>query len=221
MTKFLQKHAAPIFFILYAVIIYFIASMPPELFVLWFNQSTSEATALTNTIFITSHIIVAGIGIYLFYPTLKKDFEWIIHHFGKYILYVLAGFLVLILAAMFVSSGTSQNQDNLNAMQASMKGMQLYIFYLVLTIIGPLNEEFVFRQIFIGRLSTYIPKWVLWIISGILFGLLHIPSFIYLNQIWPYLIDGLVLGFVYIKTDNNMLASLSIHLLNNLLSLLL
>lgn len=219
MGKFLHRHSAPIFFILYALIVYTLGGLPAALISVICDVPLGQALSLSNSLFIACHIIVAGCGIYLFFPQLKEDFAWIKQHFAKYLFAVIVGFIVLLCASILLSSGASQNQDNLNAMQASMGGIKLRLFYLVLTIVGPLNEEFVFRQIFIGKLSEYFPKWVMWFLSGLLFGLLHIPSLAYFNQIWPYFIDGLILGFVYIKTNNNLVASFSIHLLNNLLSL--
>lgn len=95
----------------------------------------------------------------------------------------------------------------------------LTLAYLVMAvdvaIIAPISEEFIFRGILLNRLDKKLPMIVAILLSSLLFGFLHgasgfISAFIF----------GVCMCIVYLKTQN-ILVSISIHFLNNLLALIL
>lgn len=203
----------------YLVLIYTIASLPATVW-LRFTPDISSAIHLSNNVFIGCHIIVAILGIWLFQATLKRDAHWVKQHIIKTILFALLGMIAIIISGMLFIHGSSDNEQNLQFMMNHMTPLQLWLFQIVVVVIGPLNEEFMFREVIIGQCSHYLPKYILWIISSALFALIHIPNLVALPQALPYFVNGLIIGFVYIKGDNNVLCSYSLHLLNNLLSLI-
>lgn len=220
MKEKLRQHAGLLFITTYFVIVLCVGGIPIQ----WIQAlgfSLPTTVYITNSLFMICHLITLIIGLYLFWPTLKKDVHWIRVHPIRFVLTVIIAFIVLIVVSTLVTPGTTTNQNALNIMQATMRGWQIILFNIVLIFVGPLNEEFVFRQVLIGTPKNKAIKWIMWVVSSLCFGLLHIPSLNAIQQIWPYLFDGMILGFVYIKTDDNIIASFSVHLLNNLLSLIL
>ena len=71
-------------------------------------------------------------------------------------------------------------------------------YVLVLVIIAPILEEFIFRGIILkGLLTRYSPKFAI-IVSALLFGLFHFSS----QQIWHAFLMGLLWGWIYYKTKS-------------------
>lgn len=62
--------------------------------------------------------------------------------------------------------------------------------------IGPLWEELYFRELLIGRLSNYIPKWVCLLVSLILFTIIH------LNYPLFALFSGIIYTLTYFYTKS-------------------
>ena len=108
----------------------------------------------------------------------------------------------------------------------------LPLAFLLLIFTAGFTEEFFFRGVLLTRLTNWIGSkfWSI-VISAVLFGLYHLP-YAYLNPNWPSYGDfsgalmtsigegipaGLLLGFVYVKSKNNLIASILVHTLIDLL----
>lgn len=206
---------------IYYVLVYIVASTPLSLLknTGWFSNQ-NQVISFSNNLFIGTHIITAICGIFLFKQLLKKDKEWGKHHLFKWILMVISGFFAILISGMFFIHGTSANENALTSMMNTMPTFQLILFKLVVVIVGPLNEEFIFREVLIGQTSHYLPKYLMWILSSLFFAYIHLPGISYWQQGIPYFINGAILGFVYIKSDNNVLVSYSLHFVNNFMSLI-
>lgn len=208
------------FSLLYFFVIYCLAAMPAQ-FWLRLTPNLNDAIHLSNNVFIISHIAVAICGIFLFRSVLKIDWTWIKQHIGKTILSIIIGMIAIIISGMLFIQGTSDNEVNLQFMMDSMSRLQLILFQIVVIFIGPLNEELMFREVLIGQCSKALPKYVMWVISSLLFAAIHIPNLAAWPQGIPYFVNGLIIGFVYIRCNNNVLCSYGLHLVNNLLSLII
>ncbi|MDN2452726.1 type II CAAX endopeptidase family protein [Lactobacillus sp. UCMA15818] len=87
-----------------------------------------------------------------------------------------------------------------------------YPYYLIYVIVAaPVMEEFIFRKVFFGNLSTFINPMGAALFSSILFSIAHADGH-YLT----YACLGLVLSFVYYKA-HNIKAPIITHILMNLL----
>ena len=88
--------------------------------------------------------------------------------------------------------------------------------FLTVVIAGPVLEELLFRGIVLdGFLKTYSPvKSIIW--SSIIFSLFHLNPW----QAIPAFLIGLVLGYVYWKTQS-LLPCIFIHFINNFISWLI
>ena len=83
------------------------------------------------------------------------------------------------------------------------------LYFIIIAIVPPLFEEFVFRGVILGRLRRYGDGFAI-LASSLLFGLFH-GNFI---QIPFAFFVGLVLGFVVVRT-NNLWVAVAIHFINN------
>ena len=225
MTKTMKKHSALIHALLftgiYYLIIYVIASLPISFWQSLHLYSSGNAIAFINQIFIICHCIVLCCALFLFRKTLKNDAQLLMQHKGKTLLLWVIGLIAIIISGFLFIHGTSDNENALNIMMSNISAKQLLIFQLIVIFVGPLNEEMMFREVIIGQLSRYLPKTLLLILSSAFFAYLHIPSLSAWPQAIPYFANGLILGIVYIKGGNNVLASYGLHVINNLLSSLL
>lgn len=97
-------------------------------------------------------------------------------------------------------------------LEETSRGLSLS-FIVSVTVLGPIQEEFVFRGILQG--AVFENSWWGLILTASLFSFLHapydVPSFIY------YLFGGLMLGFAY-KKSQNLSVPILVHIRYNCLS---
>lgn len=206
---------------LYFGLTFTIGTLPVQTYInLGFASNLNQAIAIHSWSFIIMHLIWITCGTLLFKSRFQYSLKEYKKHFIRFLLYAIIGLGALIIIDSLFNFQTA-NQNGIVTMLNSLTSFQKIIFIIIVTIIGPINEELVFRQILIGEFSTYLPSWFLLLFSSFLFGLLHIPSFNVFYQILPYFGSGLVLGIVYLTSKKNILCSTSVHWLNNILSLFL
>ncbi len=135
-----------------------------------------------------------------------------------------AGSIIISVVTSLIHSAIYGDSINTNANQSSLEEQikaAPYMGILAFVVLGPLMEEIAFRYGIIGSLKN---KKISLAISVIVFGSLHLLSSIPNNSlgedVWTlpsYIWTGLILGLVYIKTDN-ITTSYTVHLLNNLIA---
>ena len=107
----------------------------------------------------------------------------------------------------------SENEDTIRQL---IKTMPIYISFSTI-IYAPFVEELIYRKCFRGLISN---KYLFVILSGLVFGLMHVISGNQnINDILmgiPYIIIGLDFAYIYYKT-NNIFATMQFHFLHNLL----
>ena len=74
--------------------------------------------------------------------------------------------------------------------------MQTPIFIIVTSVVGPIFEEIIFRQIIFGSLYRRFNFWAAAIISSLIFAAVHFDF----THIIIYTAMGLVFSFLYVKT---------------------
>lgn len=74
--------------------------------------------------------------------------------------------------------------------------METPIFIIVTSVVGPIFEEIIFRQIIFGSLYTRFNFWIAAIISSLIFAAVHFDF----THIIIYAAMGLVFSFLYVKT---------------------
>ena len=90
--------------------------------------------------------------------------------------------------------------------------------FLLIVIVGPIVEELVFRHILIGELGKKFNFIVMGIISAVLFTYIHVTDAKSPFEFGAYFILAIALVSVYLISKRNLAASISLHMLNNLVS---
>jgi len=106
----------------------------------------------------------------------------------------------------------------------NVSAIEYYFYYIT----AGLTEEIVFRlailnviEFNLGYLNKKIAPHVAVIISGTLFGLVHIAIYGYSTLlVLSVLFGGIILGYAYVATDNFIVNS-SVHMINNLSAVIL
>lgn len=86
----------------------------------------------------------------------------------------------------------------------------VFISFLTNAVLAALVEEIVFRKMLIGIYKTKSEKLAI-VVSALLFGLMHMNP---IQSTYAFVL-GLVLGYVYIKSEYNLLSTFIIHLTIN------
>ena len=120
--------------------------------------------------------------------------------FGAYISQVLSG-----------AYSAAFGYEIQNSTSEIIESWPLWLVFSLAVIIGPLVEEFIFRRLFIDRLSIFGDKTAI-IVSSVAFSLHHGNLF----QFFSSALFGLVLGYIYVKT-NKLRFSFLMHALINFL----
>jgi membrane protease YdiL (CAAX protease family) len=121
---------------------------------------------------------------------------------------------------LHIEASESINQESIDSMMLTFSSAIILIPTVVL--IGPFVEEMVFRKSIFGLIPN---KNVAWVVSSLLFGLIHVteePSILlfFFNGI-SYVGLGFVIGYLYKKHNYNIFMIYGIHAGYNLVSVLL
>ena len=162
-------------------------------------------------------------------PVLKYGWEKLTDSYGNNMKTIIGGqFLMIILLfgsavfLNFIGLRISRNQRRVQDMIL----MDPFYYSVLVSVFAPFVEETVFRVCIFGRLKESRFTVLGYLISAFLFGFIHIMDSIlngYFRE-WPFLIPysllGLVLAYVYDRTDS-IWCSILLHMLHNSLSLLI
>ena len=125
--------------------------------------------------------------------------------------------------AIITNIETSENEE---VVRKLIKAIPIYMTFSTV-IYAPFVEELLFRKVVrnIVKGNDKLMKIAYIIISAVIFGLLHVisldASFSDILMGIPYMIVGLALGYIYIKTDENMFGTMQFHLMHNAFLLIL
>ena len=131
--------------------------------------------------------------------------------------FVAAYLLGIITTTIFFHLGVSPDGENAQStaqLQVLAKSSVLLasLLFVASGIVGPVLEEVIFRGVLVGKLARRTPARVALIVSSALFGALHLRSI----AEWPLLLNygfvGLLLGALYLLSQQNILAPISVHI---------
>lgn len=171
-----------------------------------------------------SNIILLGIYILIYRKTLLKDLKNYIKKFNNNIKtsikYWSIGFGIMILSNLIITFILNKElAGNEQLVRSYIDKFPLYMIFSTV-IYAPLTEELTFRK----SIKDAIPnKWLYIITSGLIFGMLHISSYITspldLVYLIPYSSLGIAFALLYHKTDN-IFCPMSMHAIHNLLAVI-
>ncbi|WP_159547925.1 CPBP family intramembrane glutamic endopeptidase [Streptococcus halichoeri] len=152
-----------------------------------------------------------------FFKTLKSDavdvtILWLGFGFVALTVIKMLGGLVLVL-----EKGSQANTANQMALEQA--GLPPLLLIALAVVVAPIVEETIFRGLLFGKLFGPKSIWGL-VFSSLAFGLLHMTTDLTSLGSWiVYGGMGLVLGFIYYKTEK-LHYSILLHFLNNGISVL-
>lgn len=170
----------------------------------------------------------------LYFKNIKEDFFDIKKNFSKNVRKIIKLFFVFMIIKFLVSlvstiimtllgfDTNSMTSVNQNIIEGLINASPILMF-ISTAFLAPFYEEFLFR---LGIGKVIKSKWLFIIISGTIFGLLHvfpldegISLMLGITQSISYVTMGILLSYVY-KKHNNIFFSIGVHFLNNFISAL-
>lgn len=225
-----KKKILPIimFFILLIGMAYF-PYIPMKLFNIKYEEFNMTMKAIYMFFCDIGYILILFL---LYKDKIIKDFKSYFKSFGKNFeesfKYYFIGVLIMIVSnlilTIFVSSATANNEE---AVRAMIDETPLYMLFSV-SIYAPFVEEMIFRHSIKDSVICFgknkITKYIYIIISGFVFGFLHmsLDSTNYLDYLYivPYMSLGVAFAALYQKSDN-IFSSILMHSLHNSITVIL
>lgn len=165
-----------------------------------FEENQFLSTVLNVSIFIIGFLVM----IWLFKDFLKS--QWQFYKQNKLwlkliinVCIVIGVYGILALSRSFLNKPLSINDSN----QLSSTMISLMLIGSLQTVIAPFAEELTFRYLLFGKFNSGILKCIMFFVSLILFGLVHINNF---NGDWiqtiPYMLVGAYFAIIYSLFNN-------------------
>lgn len=169
-----------------------------------------------------SYLSMAVGGLFVLYFSIRSfrplpenwfRFDWR----DKWILWGVGGYLAafpLVLLVSLVNQQLWQGQGGSNPLillaLESQNKLALFIFLMTAAVAAPLFEEIIFRGFLLASLTRYLPPWGAIVVSSLIFSVAHLS----LSEVLPLTTLGIVLGFVYNRSQN-LLSPILLHSLWN------
>lgn len=196
---------------------------------LFFTILNINPTSLTDKEYITyitiSNIILIGIYILIYRKILIHDIKDFIKNLKNYFTTSLKfwgiGLLVMYISNIIITFVLNKElAGNEQEVRNYIDNFPLYMLFSTV-IFAPITEELTFRKSIRDAISN---KWIYVITSGLIFGMLHIITYIGnltdLVYLIPYSSLGIAFALLYHKTDN-IYCPMSMHAMHNLLAVIL
>lgn len=158
----------------------------------------------------------------------KEYFKKFSINFEESFKYYFIGLLIMLgsnlIITLFFPQAIAGNEETL---REYIDNYPLYMIFSTI-IYAPFMEELIFRKsmkdIFLVKYNNKITKYLYILSSGLIFGSLHVigqvTSMYDLLFLIPYCSLGIAFAMLYYKSDN-IFSTISIHFLNNLVSIML
>ncbi len=166
-----------------------------------------------------TYIIVYRKSLIADFKDLKKNYKQI---YKSTIKYWLIGFAIMLLSSLLIGFLGIKGSDNQTANIELFKTAP-FIQAFIAIILAPITEEIVFRRSFKNFTNNKI---LFALVTGLIFGGIHVVSsltsikeLVMLIHLIPYSSVGIALGYAY-KEHNNILGTMSIHALHNLIAVI-
>lgn len=175
--------------------------------------------------FTISKVLLLGIFIYIYRNKLVNDFKSFFKDFSRNIdtsiKYWLVGLGIMYVSNIIITFVLKKDMAGNEELVRSYISIMPILMIFSTSIYAPICEELTFR----GSIREAINnKWIYVIVSGLLFGFLHIADYITnisdLIYLIPYSAVGICFALLYYKT-NNIFSSISVHFIHNTISILL
>lgn len=171
------------------------------------------------------NIVIMAIVCGIYYKTLADDFKTffnknILNNLENSFKYWLLGFIVMIVSNLILSLITNGIAGNEESVRELIGKAPIYMAFDV-CIYAPLIEELIFRK---SIRDITNKKWIYVLLSGLIFGGLHvigsITSPVDILYLIPYSSLGIAFAYSYYK-NNNIFSTISMHVMHNTMSFII
>lgn len=124
--------------------------------------------------------------------------------------------IVMVLTLVITALFPAQMYETGSGLNSAFTGLPFLITVFILAITPSICEEAVFRGVVLHSFRSYMSKWGVIALTGVIFGIFH-------GSIWrfvPTALLGMMLAYIVAETDN-MIYSGIVHCINNLLPVVL
>jgi membrane protease YdiL (CAAX protease family) len=197
------------------------------------SYDTTYGIDETNFFYIAMNLVQMAITGFIFIiidkRALKRDFIAFRKKLGMNIGMIVSGFIMVYVALYlsqlfmdYVLNVTSDSQnEQMIASMFSPEPLTLIALFFLLCILTPLVEELIFRKVIFNFFHGRFGNVAAVIISGLIFGIMHVVSFSDYLQAIPYVMMGMVFGVIYLRANKNIFVPIGVHVINNLISFLI
>ena len=169
-------------------------------------------TCITNALYMIFLIFIYKKELKEDIQDFKKNYKsYLLKYIGLYILGVFLMMISNIVIGHFIGTSVSNNEIELRKL---INDYPIYMF-LSTCIFAPFIEEMIFRK----TVKKILINKYAFIISGLIFGALHITDFTDYKQLLlgiSYIIMGIDFAYIYHKT-NNIFTTMTFHFMHNLI----
>ena len=198
-----------------SVVLYFMGINP---------DSLSDVTAVIITF--VNDLLFLGLLVLVYRKDIFSNFKNYFNinfkdNFKMSISYWMTGLVIMVISNYIIAIITNgQLADNEEAVRSMIDIAPLYMAFQVI-IYAPISEEIIFRK---SIRDIFSNRWIFAIMSGLIFGGLHVVGSITdvagLLYLIPYMSLGVVFGLLYARTDN-IFSTIVVHSLHNSLAFIL
>lgn len=191
------------------------------------TQFSDFANSLVNFII---YLVLLPLLILILKRDLVFDYQMIMKQKSQWPSIIIFGYLYLIIGNLFANYASGflgslfgiAPDESINQMTIirALDSNGVILMVLSAVVLGPLAEELIFRKSIFGLIRNN--TWAL-IVSSLVFGSIHLVGeasiITALVNGLSYFVMGFVFGYIYMKNNRNIFASLSVHVLTNTVSI--
>lgn len=191
-----------------------------------FNIDVKNCGDIVYSLLVFFPNIVLATFLFFFYKSdLKKDFKIFKDKIGEFtdigFKNWLLGYILMIVSNLLIISFSPLEVAENEQSVRSLVSISPFITFIFAVFVGPFVEEMIFRKTFKDAIKS---KWLFILVSGTVFGALHVIDSISSLYELLYIITYSCLGIAFAKTyydTNNIFASIAMHVFHNFMSIIL
>ena len=209
------------------VLIYFILVHFTTLFITKLIKTESGGIAEHSTYSVLAQALIFIVAMYVLIRMLRLDFKYDVtkllkgKHTKRYTFWLISGFVVALVVQLVVVNIENHIFGVTGDMETKTKTLEMiqsnFLTVLIPVILVPAFEELVFRRVIFTALHEKYAFVLASIVSSGIFAIFH-GSFVHFTT---FFLVGIVLSFVYKKTDNIIIPMVLHAMLNSIPVILL
>lgn len=218
-----KKNYITLLLVYYVVYMTSIVAIPVSI-ILKFLIINNLIAGITSIALLTIILIA---GVILINKTLVNDFKNL-KNFKNNLSHTICIYISALLFSSILQHIVNRYVIVTNANEAAVNvlenNMGFWLSFILIVILAPLVEEFIYRVAIFGLFDEKKQKQAI-IASAFIFGIIHVSqgmveNFLNIFNIIPYITIGFALGYIYYKTKN-IYYPIIVHVLNNLIGIIL